>query len=171
MQSIPFQCYSTGCLQIWATLLPEQRTLKYCSHLKDASFAFKNKQFASEHLVKIADLVKLNVGEAKLTKFKEASTDDQIRVYSAPGNNLIVPSFTTTSHSCPLPFIHLRNKICPLLSCKGKQKKHHALQNKEPVLCVHVICFKFCDSTRVSLFTRKMVFTYKRGKISPWGQL
>ena len=34
----------------------------------------------------------------KLTKFKEASTDDQIRVYSAPENNLIVPSFTTTSH-------------------------------------------------------------------------
>ena len=65
------------------------------------------------------------------------STDGNIKVYSAPGNNLVVPSLTDKSHSCPVQLVHLRNLKCPLNKCKDKKSKLHTLSLKEPVICIH----------------------------------
>ena len=156
-----FQCYSTVCLQIWATLSQDQRETKYCSHLKDANYALEKKVFAEEHLVKLEDLSKLKLSESDLLKFQEASSDEKISVFSAPGDNLIVPSLSEVSHICPLPFVHIRKKICPLPACKGKKSKLHSLGKKDEVLCEHSLLGKSKIWVRCFCPTPTKVFSQK----------
>ena len=137
-----FQCYAAGCLQIWATLSQQQRGLKYCSHLKEAHFALENEQFSAEHLVKLEDLSKLKLSESDMKSLNEASSEGSVRSFSAPGDNLIVPSFSPVTHVAPLPFIHLRKGACPILSCKNKRSKQHSLAKKSEVLCLHSLLGK-----------------------------
>lgn len=137
-----FQCYSPGCLQIWATLTQEQRKEEYCSHIKEADFALKKEQFASQHSAKLEDLKKLNLSDKDFNKLQGESKQGHITVYSAPGKNIIVPSLSAITHNCPLPYIHLRNNACPLPSCKASRSKQHSLAKKDGVLCIHILLGK-----------------------------
>ena len=108
----------------------------------DAHYALDNKLFATEHFVSINFLHSKNLKEDYLEKLKKANSDGTIKVYSAPGNNLIVPSLTDITYSCPVPYIHLRNLVCPIPSCKAKKSKLHTLGKKEAALCVHSLLGK-----------------------------
>ena len=108
----------------------------------DAHYAVDKKHFATELFVSIEYLQNKNLKPDDLEKMKKANSDGMIKVFSAPGNNLLVPSLTDITHSCPVPYIHLRNLVCPIPSCKSKKSKLHTLGKKEVALCVHSLLGK-----------------------------
>ena len=89
--------------------------------------------------MKLEDLEKLNLGDETFGVLQAQSELGHIKVFSAPGNNLIVPSCKVISHTSPLPFIHLHKQVCPLQACKAKKSKQHSLAKKDDVLCIHVL--------------------------------
>lgn len=137
-----FQCYAPRCLQIWATLSGDQKATLYCSHLKDAKEAAENKLTAKENYVSIQKLKSFNLKAEDMEVLQSVSSGENIKVYSAPGKNLVVPSLREKSHECPVPYVHLRDLKCPLNSCKDKQSKLHTLAKKEPVICLHSLLGK-----------------------------
>ena len=76
-----------------------------------------------------------------------ASSEGLIPVYVLPGDNLVVPSFSSPNHESPLQLIHVRSNKCPLGSCKEKKTKLHTLVAKERPVCLHtLLCHAVRDS-------------------------
>ena len=143
------KCFSTGCLQIWATLTDEQKKSPYCHHLVDAQNAIKHRRFATEHLLKIEEMRQL-INEESFEILRKSCVDGKLKIYSilANGDNLAVPLLQQKSHNCPVSYIHIRNMECPLPSCKARKSKLHTLGKKEPALCLHsVLAHKITQMT------------------------
>jgi hypothetical protein len=113
----------------------------YCDHLEKAAAAQTNNVKADEFKVKFEKLqsLKLEKNDLELLKASCSKTDGMVTLYSLPGNNMVVPSLHVKTHDNPLPFLHLRNRVCPLIVCKEKRSKLHTLQKKEGPLCLHTL--------------------------------
>ena len=60
----------------------------------------------------------LKLEAVHLKVLSDACCEDEIKVFSLPGNNLAVPSLFAATHENPLRYIHIRNHRCPLQVCR-----------------------------------------------------
>ena len=105
----------------------EQKKTPYCKHLGDAYSAKKSGQYADKKSFSIEELTALVKDKDIIHTLQEAASNGIIAVFSVPGENLVVPSFSSPTHEAPLNYIHVRNDSCPLSSCKDKKSKLHTL--------------------------------------------
>ena len=93
----------------------------------DAYSAKKSGQYADKKSFSIEELTALVKDKDIIHTLQEAASNGIIAVFSVPGENLVVPSFSSPTHEAPLNYIHVRNDSCPLSSCKDKKSKLHTL--------------------------------------------
>ena len=86
----------------------EQKKGLYCNHLKEAQKAVEIKEYADKKLVKIENLEKIVNSQGDLKVLNEFSSSGTITVYVLPGDNIVVPSFTTESYESPVSLLHVR---------------------------------------------------------------
>ena len=133
------QCFAPGCLEIFPSLNIEQRQTLYCTHLKAAQEALIQRRYAEVKKVKVRKIKKNIKNETDLKVFEEFSSNGIINVFVIPGDVLVVPSFSSPTHDCPVDYIHIRNQKCPLARCKETKSKLRQLAKNEAPLCIHTI--------------------------------
>ena len=114
-------------------------TEPYCQHLVKAKEAQATQERAKEISINMTKFSHLRLEAAHLQLLSDACYEDEIKVFSLPGNNLAVPSLFAATHENPLSYIHIRNHRCPLQVCREKKSKLHTLMKKENPLCLHTL--------------------------------
>ena len=120
-------------------------TEPYCQHLVKAKEAQATQERAKEISINMTKFSHLRLEAAHLQLLSDACYEDEIKVFSLPGNNVAVPALYSVTHENPLSYIHIRNNKCPLQICREKKSKLHSLMKKENPLCLHTLLSTMCE--------------------------
>ena len=98
-----------------------------------------NDRYAEVKELSVGDITQKIKNSEECERLKEFSSDGKIRIWCLPDNIFVVPSFSQPSHDSPVEYIHIKNHVCPLASCKEKKSKLHQLAKKTAPLCIHTL--------------------------------
>ena len=144
-------------MEFHTTLTTEQKNTNYCDHLIQADKVLKCKEYAEPSILDLDDLKK-TMSDEDFAVLSTGCSDGKLLIWKLPENVYVVPSFCELSHETPLSYIHIRDKKCPLATCKEKKSKLHTLTKKDQPLCNHTLLIHHSTGQHESPTTKREFF-------------